>query len=84
MQAGVPLVEMRDIWKRYGGVQALAGARLEAWPGEVHALVGDNAAGKSSLIKVLSGAVQMDRGEIRLQGRPVEIRTPRDAKRHGI
>jgi D-xylose transport system ATP-binding protein len=79
-----PLVAMRDISKRYGGVQALAGARLEAWPGEVHALVGDNAAGKSSLIKILSGAVAMVGGEIVMDGRPAHIRGPRDAKALGI
>jgi D-xylose transport system ATP-binding protein len=79
-----PLAAMRGIWKHYGGVQALAGAHLEIWPREIHALVGDNAAGKSSLIKILSGAVATDQGEIVIDGRPVHIRGPRDAKALGI
>jgi D-xylose transport system ATP-binding protein len=80
----MPLVEMRGVSKRYGGVQALDGAELALWPGEIHALVGDNAAGKSTLIKVLSGAVPADAAEILFEGQRVEIREPRDAKRLGI
>lgn len=79
-----PLVEMRGIHKRYGGVQALAGADFSVYPREIHALVGDNAAGKSSLIKALSGAAPADEGEIRFDGRPVAIREPRHAKALGI
>jgi len=79
-----PLVEMRGIVKRYGGVQALAGADFAIYPGEIHALVGDNAAGKSSLIKALSGAAPADEGEILFEGRPVSIRDPRHAKALGI
>jgi D-xylose transport system ATP-binding protein len=78
------LVEMRGIIKRYGGVQALAGADFTVYPGEIHALVGDNAAGKSSLIKALSGAAPADAGEIRVDGRAVAIRDPRQAKALGI
>ena len=79
-----PLVEMRGIVKRYGGVHALAGADFTIHPGEIHALVGDNAAGKSSLIKALSGAAPADEGEILFEGRPVSIRDPRHAKALGI
>src|SRR5574341_1873440 len=79
-----PLVEMRGICKRFGGVQALDHAELTLYPGEVHAIVGDNAAGKSTLIKVLSGAEIMDDGAILFEGRPVQIREPRDAKALGI
>jgi len=78
------LVEMRGMVKRYGGVQALAGADFDIYPREIHALVGDNAAGKSSLIKALSGAAPADEGEIRIDGRPVSIRDPRHAKALGI
>lgn len=78
------LVEMRGMVKRYGGVQALAGADFDIYPREIHALVGDNAAGKSSLIKALSGAAPADEGEIRIDGRPVAIRDPRHAKALGI
>ncbi len=79
-----PLVEMRGIQKRYGGVHALVGADFSVYPREIHALVGDNAAGKSSLIKALSGAAPADEGEIRVDGRPVTIREPRHAKALGI
>lgn len=79
-----PLVQMRGIRKRYGGVQALAGADFAIYPREIHALVGDNAAGKSSLIKALSGAAPADEGEIRVDGLPVTIREPRQAKALGI
>jgi ABC-type sugar transport system ATPase subunit len=79
-----PLIEMRGMRKHYGGVQALAGADFAVFPREIHALVGDNAAGKSSLIKALSGAAPADEGVIRFDGKEVEIREPRDAKALGI
>jgi len=79
-----PIVEMHGISKRYGGVQALADAGVQIHTGEVHALVGDNAAGKSTLIKILSGAVAKDSGAIRFQGVEVEIDSPRAAKALGI
>jgi D-xylose transport system ATP-binding protein len=84
MASLAPLVQMRGITKRYGGVQALAGADFAIYPREIHALVGDNAAGKSSLIKALSGAAPADEGEIVFDGRPVTIREPRQAKALGI
>lgn len=79
-----PIVEMRGISKRYGGVQALQNVDLDVWTGEVHALVGDNAAGKSTLIKILSGAVPRDEGSIAFGGETVQIDSPRDAKSRGI
>jgi ABC-type sugar transport system ATPase subunit len=79
-----PIVEMQGISKRYGGVQALADAGVSIHTGEVHALVGDNAAGKSTLIKILSGAEVKDSGAIHFQGREVEIDSPRAAKALGI
>jgi D-xylose transport system ATP-binding protein len=79
-----PIVEMQAICKRYGGVQALADACIEIYRGEVHALVGDNAAGKSTLIKILSGAVARDSGTIKFEGREVEVDSPRAAKALGI
>ena len=72
-----PLVEMRSISKRYGGVQALQDVDLDIFLGEVHALVGDNAAGKSTLVKTLAGAVLKDGGTITFDGRPVEIKEPK-------
>jgi D-xylose transport system ATP-binding protein len=83
-EAAAPLVEMRGISKSYGGVQALNGVDLAVHRGEVHALVGDNAAGKSTLIKILAGAVPMDEGSIAFEGREVRLRGPRDAKVLGI
>ncbi len=79
-----PLVSMRGISKRYGGVQALSDVDLDIFSGEVHALVGDNAAGKSTLIKALAGAVQRDAGTISFDGQEVDINSPRDAKALGI
>lgn len=79
-----PIVKMRGIAKRYGGVQALSDADLEIYSAEVHALVGDNAAGKSTLIKILAGAVQRDSGSILFDGREETIETPKAAKTLGI
>ncbi|MEP6677663.1 MAG: ATP-binding cassette domain-containing protein [Betaproteobacteria bacterium] len=79
-----PLVRMRGICKTYGGVQALNRVDLDLYVGETHALVGDNAAGKSSLIKTLAGAVRKDAGSIFFEGREVEIGDPRDAKALGV
>ena len=57
-----PIIQMCGIDKYYGGVHAVRGVDLDVYSGEVHALVGDNAAGKSTLIKILSGAVMRDGG----------------------
>ena len=82
--AKTPIIQMWGIDKYYGGVHAVRGVDLDVYSGEVHALVGDNAAGKSTLIKILSGAVMRDGGTISFENRPVEIATPRDAKTLGI
>jgi D-xylose transport system ATP-binding protein len=80
-----PLVlSVRGASKRYGAVQALAGADLDLHAGEVVALVGDNGAGKSTLVKVVSGAVTSDTGTITFEGRPVRIGRPQDAQALGI
>jgi len=79
-----PLVEMIDIDKSFPGVQALRKARFDLMPGEVHALMGENGAGKSTLMKILSGVYSRDGGEIRLDGQPVEIASPRQAQDRGI
>jgi D-xylose transport system ATP-binding protein len=78
------LVEMRNISVSFGGVHAVEDVSIDLRPGEVLALVGGNGAGKSTLIKVLSGAHRADSGEIRVDGQPVAIATPRDAKALGI
>ena len=82
--AQTPLVEMRDIHLSFGGVKAVDGVTIDLYPGEVVGLLGHNGAGKSTLIKILSGAYQADSGEIRVNGAPVEIHNPRDARRHNI
>ncbi|MEN3309385.1 MAG: fructose transport system ATP-binding protein [Micromonosporaceae bacterium] len=79
-----PVLEARGLTKRYGHVTALDGADLELLPGEVLAVIGDNGAGKSTLIKALTGAVQPDAGQILLDGVPIRMRNPLDARRHGI
>jgi fructose transport system ATP-binding protein len=70
--------------KRYGGVTALDGVDFELRAGEILAVIGDNGAGKSSLIKALSGAVVPDEGSMELDGKAVHFRSPIDARRHGI
>ncbi|TDD41218.1 sugar ABC transporter ATP-binding protein [Nonomuraea terrae] len=79
-----PVLQARGLTKRYGHVVALDGADFDLMPGEVLAVIGDNGAGKTSLIKALTGALQPDSGEIRLDGEPVRFRDPLDARRHGI
>jgi simple sugar transport system ATP-binding protein len=82
--SGPPLLEARDLVKRYGHVQALDGASFTVFPGEVVALIGDNGAGKSTLVKTLSGVMRPDGGEILVSGEPVHLTSPIDARRHGI
>ncbi|KOV89899.1 ATP-binding cassette domain-containing protein [Nocardia sp. NRRL S-836] len=79
-----PVLRAEGLVKRYGKVTALAGADLELLPGEILAVIGDNGAGKSSLIKALSGAVVPDEGTIFVDGEPVSFSTPIDARRAGI
>ena len=78
------ILRMVDIKKSFPGVQALNGVGLEVEQGQVHALVGENGAGKSTLMKILAGVYQKDSGQVLLRGRPVEIRTPREAQLMGI
>ena len=77
--ASPPLLDCRDIGVRFGGVVALAGVDFTLHAGEVHGLVGCNGAGKSTLMKVLAGAVPEYRGDIRLDGQPVRLSSPREA-----
>lgn len=79
-----PLLEMRAITKRFGGVTALTGVSLAVRAGEVVALAGENGAGKSTLMKILAGAIRPDAGEILLDGRRVSFSAPRDATAAGI
>ncbi|QFQ86264.1 ATP-binding cassette domain-containing protein [Paracoccus kondratievae] len=79
-----PLLKARGLVKRYGKVTALDHCDFDLMPGEILAVIGDNGAGKSSLIKALSGAIQPDEGEIMLEGRQVRFASPLDARASGI
>ncbi|MCX5401556.1 ATP-binding cassette domain-containing protein [Streptomyces sp. NBC_00102] len=79
-----PVLSARGLSKRYGHVTAIDGADFELMPGEVLAVIGDNGAGKTSLIKALTGALVPDAGEIRLHGEPVRFTGPQDARARGI
>ncbi|CAM5525782.1 ATP-binding cassette domain-containing protein [Frigidibacter albus] len=79
-----PLVEMRDIALAFGGVKAIDHVSVDLYPGEVVGLLGHNGAGKSTLVKCLSGAYRMDSGQILIEGQPVTITNPRDARAHNI
>ena len=79
-----PIVTIRDLSKSFAGVRALDRAQFELLPGEVHALMGENGAGKSTLMKVLAGVYRKDSGEVLLDGRPVDIESPRAAQALGI
>lgn len=81
---GTPIVEMRGIDKAFGAVQALRGVNLRLMPGEVLGLVGDNSAGKSTLMKILTGAYPRDAGEVLIDGRPAHFRSPHDSRDAGI
>ncbi len=78
------LLELRGITKSFGGFRVLEGVDFDVRPAEVHALAGENGAGKSTLMNIVSGVLAADGGSIVWDGRPVEVRTPRDAQRLGI
>jgi D-xylose transport system ATP-binding protein len=79
-----PLLELRNVSKHFGAVQALYDVDFEVRAGEVMALVGDNGAGKSVLIKTIAGIHAADAGEVFFEGTHVSIQTPKDAVRLGI
>ncbi|HUQ35243.1 MAG TPA: ATP-binding cassette domain-containing protein [Aestuariivirga sp.] len=80
----VPLLTARGLVKRYGRVTALDNADFDLYPGEILAVIGDNGAGKSSLIKVICGAVLADEGEIKLEGKTLNFKSPIEARDAGI
>ncbi|WP_040855031.1 ATP-binding cassette domain-containing protein [Phyllobacterium sp. YR531] len=82
--SAAPLLTARGLVKRYGRVTALDHADFDLYPGEVLAVIGDNGAGKSSLIKAISGAVHPDEGEIKLDGKVINFRSPMEARDAGI
>ena len=79
-----PLIETKDLVKKFGSFTALNGVSLKVYPGEVHALLGDNGAGKSTLIKALSGVHQPTSGKILVEGNETKFNSPRDASEVGI
>ena len=81
---GTPLVEMRDISVAFGGLRAMDGVSVDLRAGEVVAVVGGNGAGKSTLMHTLAGAHPADSGQILINGQPVTIHNPRDARTHGV
>jgi simple sugar transport system ATP-binding protein len=78
------IVSMKGISKHFGGVQALKDVDLDLYPNEILGLVGDNAAGKSTLMKILAGVLQPDSGEIFLEGKLISSKSPQEARDHGI
>ena len=77
-------VQMRGIRKQFPSCLANDNVDFTAYRGEIHALLGENGAGKSTLMSILTGVLQPDAGEICINGKPVMIRTPKDALQHGI
>ena len=79
-----PLVEMRGINKSFGAVRALHNVSLTLFPGEILGLVGDNSAGKSTLMKIMTGAYQRDSGEVVVAGTPTHFKSPHESRDVGI
>jgi simple sugar transport system ATP-binding protein len=83
-EAPTPVIELRDIRKSFGHVNALSGVTMRVYAGQVTCLVGDNGAGKSTLIQILAGVHRPDSGELLVAGEAVQFRSPRDALERGI
>ncbi|MCB1517478.1 MAG: sugar ABC transporter ATP-binding protein [Hyphomicrobiaceae bacterium] len=84
LDSATPLVEMQHISLSFGGIHAVDDVSVDLYPGEVMGILGHNGAGKSCLIKVLSGAYHRDSGRIMIEGKEATINNPRDAKTYGI
>ena len=82
--AEVPFLEIKDVYKNFGGVAVLKGVSLTLSKGEIHCLAGENGCGKSTLIKIISGYYQKDSGDIIVEGIPVSTMTPKIAISRGI
>lgn len=83
-ERGVPALQVKDGWKSFGHVAALRGISLDAYPGEVLAIVGDNGAGKSTMLKVLAGVNALDKGTFTVGDTAVGKSDPRAMREHGI
>jgi simple sugar transport system ATP-binding protein len=82
--AAVPRLRLEHVTKRYGDLAANDDVSLLVQPGEIHSILGENGAGKSTLMKVIYGAIRPDAGEIHFDGKPVQVRSPHEARRLGI
>jgi len=83
-QSKTPIVEMRNINKTFGAVKALQDVSLKLYPGEILGLVGDNSAGKSTLMKIMTGAYTRDTGEVLVEGKPTQFHSPHESRDVGI
>jgi len=84
MSDGTPMLRVRGVSKSFGAVAAVREVSFDLYGGEAHALVGENGAGKSTIVKMLAGVHRPDTGTIELNGVPTELHTPADAKAAGI
>lgn len=83
-QIDVPLVEMKNIEKHFGGIHAVEDVTIDLYPGEVVGILGHNGAGKSCLMRILSGAMMPNGGQIKVRGKDAQIHSPHDARDFGI
>jgi ABC-type sugar transport system, ATPase component len=83
-RTGTPILEARGLSRSFGHVRALNNAAFDIYPGEVVALIGDNGAGKSTMVKALTGNLELDSGELFFEGRPVTITSPEQATQMGM
>ena len=79
-----PVIELNNISKSFPGVQALKNVSMKIYPGEVVSIIGQNGAGKSTLMNIIGGILKPDAGEIKIDGIPVNFKSPMDSTKKGI
>ena len=84
LKTQVPLIETVHVGKRFGGIIALEDAQMKCYPGETHVLIGENGAGKSTMVKIICGVTIRDTGDIYMNGEKIEINSAQDANKHKI